>query len=459
MKKFSLSIAICLLALTGMAQVRGKVIAKDELKQLFTHPPEAAKPWVFWYWMYGAVTREGVTADLQAMKDDGIAGAYLMPIKSPGNPPLIPNPVPQLTPEWWAMVKFTMQEADRIGVKLAMHDCDGFALAGGPWITPGLSMQKVVTAKTTVAGGKLYQDTLPVPAHYKNYYKDIEVLAYPSPEGTGGNSYSLHPKVTTSLPNTDVQYLGERGNKKSFASAGPCWIQLAFEQPFTCRSLVIHTAASNYQSERLEVQVSDDGEHFKSLGRLNPPRHGWQDGDSEITNDLPQAATAQYFRFVYDKKGSEPGGEDLDFAKWKPSLKFSGIELSSEAKIHQYESKTGEAWRISERSTAAQLPDELCVKKNQIINLTDKLSADGKLNWQVPAGNWTILRIGHTSTGHTNATGGAGNGLECDKFSEEAAKIQFDNWYGEAIKHGGPELAKRVLKICQVDSGECGSQN
>jgi hypothetical protein len=459
MKKFSVSIIICLFTLTGMAQVRGKVIAKDQLKQLFQHPPEAAKPWVFWYWMYGAVTKAGVTADLQAMKDAGIAGAYLMPIKSSGTPPLIPNPVPQLTPQWWDMVKFSMQEADRIGVKLAMHDCDGFALAGGPWITPELSMQKVVTSRVMVTGGKRYNDTLPTPTHYKDYYKDIEVLAYPSPAGTGGDSYNLHPKVTTSLPNTDVQYLGERGNKKSFASADPCWIQLAFDQPFTCRSLIIHTAASNYQSERLEVQVSDDGEHFKSLGRLTPPRHGWQDGDSEITNDLPEATTAKYFRFVYDKKGSEPGGEDLDFAKWKPSLKFSGIELSSEAKVHQYESKTGEAWRISKRTTTTQLPNDLCVKKEQIINITNKLSADGKLNWQVPAGNWTILRIGHTSTGHTNATGGAGNGLECDKFSAEAAKIQFDNWYGEAIKHGGPELAKRVLKIFHVDSWECGSQN
>ncbi|GAB3917599.1 glycosyl hydrolase [Mucilaginibacter boryungensis] len=440
-----------------MAQVRGKIIPKDKLKEVFLHPPESAKPWVFWYWMYGAVTRAGVTADLQAMKDAGIGGAYLMPIKSPGNPPLIAEPVPQLTPQWWAMVKFTMQEADRIGVKLAMHDCDGFALAGGPWITPELSMQKVVSSKTMVTGGKLFHDTLTVPSHYKNYYKDIEVLAYPSLQGEGTNSYDDKPKVTASVAD-DLQYLVERGNKKSFSTSTACWIQLAFDKPVTCRSLVIHTNTSNYQSERLLVEYSNDGKDFKSLGRLDPPRHGWQDGDAQITNDIP-TTTAKYFRFTYDKTGSEPGGEDLDFAKWKPSLKLSGIELSSEPKIHQYESKTGEVWRISKPTNTAQLPDELCIKKDQIINLTDKLGADGKLDWQVPAGNWTIMRIGHTSTGHTNATGGAGNGLECDKFNPEAAKVQFENWFGEAIKHGGPDLAKRVLKIFHVDSWECGSQN
>ena len=222
--------------------------------------------------------------------------------------------------------------------------------------------------------------------------------------------------------------------------------------------MIIHTTASNYQSERLLVEVSDDGRSFRSLGRLQAPRHGWQDGDAEITNSL-EPTTAKYFRFIYDKTGSEPGAEDLDFAKWKPSLKLSGIELSSEPRIHQYESKTGEVWRVSKRTSTAQVPDELCIPKNKIVNLTDKLNAHGKLHWDVPPGQWTILRIGHTSTGHTNATGGAGSGLECDKFNPEAARIQFDHWFGEAVKQAGPELAKRVLKIFHIDSWECGSQN
>lgn len=460
MKKFIFIITICVCCLTlhGTAQVWSSSSAKDDLKQAFLHPPESAKPWVFWYWMQAAVTRAGITADLESMKQAGIRGAYLMPIKGTANPPYLTPPVEQLSPEWWAMVKFAMQEADRIGVKLAMHDCDGFALAGGPWITPELSMQKVVWSKTLVTGGKTYRDTLPKPAHYKNYYKDIEVLAYPSLSGEGTSSYDAHPKVTTNIANTDVQYLLEKGNKKSFASSEPCWIQLEFEKPFTCRSLIIHTSASNYQSERLLVEVSEDGTNFRSLGRLEPPRHGWQDGDAEITNDIVPT-TSKYFRFVYDKKGSEPGAEDLDFAKWKPSLKLSGIELSAEPRIHQYESKTGEVWRVSKRTNKNQLPDELCIPKDKFINLTDKLDSKGNLNWNAPAGQWTILRIGHTSTGHTNATGGAGSGLECDKFSPEAAKVQFDNWFGEAVKQGGPELAKRVLKIFHIDSWECGSQN
>lgn len=454
--RLAISISICC-ALLGVFKGSAQTPINDKLRQAFLHPPEQAKPWTYWYWMYAAVTREGITADLQAMKNEGIEGAYLMPIKGPSNPPLIYPPATQLSKQFWELVKFAMSEADRIGVKLAFHDCDGFAVAGGPWITPELSMQKVVWTKTTVSGGKLFHDTLAQPQSYKGYYRDIKVFAYPSPEGSGISTKTIIPKVTAST-GADVQYLAAPGNKTNFASSTPCWIQLQFDQPFTCRSVIIHTNASNYESERLLIEVSDDGKNFKALTRLVPPRHGWQDGDAPITNDIIPA-TAKYFRFVYDKAGSEPGSEDLDFAKWKPSLKLSGIELSSEACIDQYEGKNGEIWRVSKRTSNAQLPDNLCVPKDKIIDITDKLSADGTLNWNLPAGNWTILRIGHTSTGHTNATGGGAIGLECDKFNPEAVKLQFNSWFGEAVKQAGPELAKRVLKIFHVDSWECGSQN
>ena len=464
MKKLIPYLLLCMIYLgTSMevtqAQVRGKVIAKTDLEQLFKHPPQSAKPWVFWYWMQAAVTKAGITADLEAMKQAGIGGAYLMPIKGVANPAWISPPVEQLTPEWWAMVKFAMQEADRLGLQMAMHDSDGFALAGGPWLTPELSMQKVVWSKTLVKGGHTFKDTLQKPESYQGYYKDIAVLAYPSLPGSGISTINVTPQITSNVEGaTNAQFLAEPNNKKNFTSADSCYIQLAFDAPFTCRSLVIRSNAPNYQAERLTILVSNDGKTFRKITQLQAPRHGWQDNDADITQAIVPT-TAKYFRFIYNKEGSEPGAEDLDFAKWKQSLKITGIELSSEPRIHQYEGKTGEVWRVSKNSTIEQLPDDLCIPKDKIINITNKLDANGRLNWDAPAGNWTILRIGHTSTGHTNATGGKGAGLECDKFNPAAIKLQFDSWFGETFKQIGPDLAKRVLKVFHVDSWECGSQN
>lgn len=455
---FILCLSICLLSLNSIGQVRGKQIARVDLEKLLKNPPPSAKPWVFWYWMQAAVTKAGITADLEAMKQIGIGGAYLMPIKGIANPPYLTPPAEQLTPEWWALVKFAMQQADRLGLQMAMHDSDGFALAGGPWITPELSMQKVVYTQTHIKGGAAFNDTLARPESYRGYYKDIAILAYPSLVGAGISSQQVKPKVTSSVAGTDLQYLSDRNNKTSFTSADSCWIQYEFPTPFTCRSLVVRSNAPNYQAERLQILVSNDGKQFRSLGRLQPPRHGWQDNDALITQSIIPT-TAKYFRFIYNKEGSEPGAEDLDFAKWKQSLKITGIELSSEPRIHQFEGKTGEVWRVSKSTNQQQLPNDLCIAKDKIINLISMLDAHGKLHWKVPAGNWTILRIGHTSTGHTNATGGKGAGLECDKFNTAAIKLQFDNWFGETIKQIGPDLAKRVLKVFHVDSWECGSQN
>ncbi|MCX2452499.1 glycosyl hydrolase [Pedobacter sp. PLR] len=417
----------------------------------------SAKPWVFWYWMQAGVSKAGITADLEAMKTAGIGGAYLMSIKGATNPPLFNPPAVQLSPEWWGMVTFAMEEAKRLNLKIGMHVSDGFALAGGPWITPELSMQKIVSARVNIKGGTALKLKLPQPEMVENYYKDIAVYAYPSVAGAGISTQTVVPKVSTST-GVDASGLLKSDNKKSFGSAEPCWIQYEFEQPFTARTVTVRTSGNNYQAERLEIRVSEDGKVFRAIGRLEPPRHGWQDTDADLTHSIVPV-TAKYYRFVYDKKGSEAGAEDLDAAKWKPSLKLLHLELSSEPAINQYEGKSGAVWRVSKRSEEAQIADQLCVPLNKILNITKLLKADGSLAWTAPKGNWTIIRIGHTSTGHKNATGGGGIGLESDKFNPAAIKLQFDSWYGEAIRKAGPELSAEVLTAFHVDSWECGSQN
>lgn len=422
----------------------------------FAQQNENAKPWVFWYWIKAGVSKAGITADLEAMKANGIGGAYLMSIQGPDKTPLYNPPSVQLTSEWWQMVEFAMTEAKRLDLKLGMHVSDGFALAGGPWITPELSMQKVVWSKINISNTNT-KINLPQPETNVNYYKDIAVYAYPSPVGTSVSTRTVVPKITTSN-GADASGLIQPSNKKNFASNEPCYIQYEFAKPFTCRTVTIKVSGNNYQAQRLAIEVSDDGKSFKSIGRLEAPRHGWQDTDEDVTHSIVPT-TAKFFRFIYDKKGSEPGSEDLDAAKWKPSLKLVNLELYSEVQINQYEGKNGSVWRIGKRSTEQQIAKNLCIPLNKIINLTDNLKPDGTFNWKAPKGNWTILRVGHTSTGHTNATAGGGMGLECDKFNPAAVKLQFDNWYGEALKHGGPEIAKKVLSVFHVDSWECGSQN
>lgn len=415
---------------------------------------EQAKPWVFWYWMHSAYSKEGITADLEAMKEIGISGAYLAPIKGKTDPPLYEPVIETMTPAWWDLIRFTLEEADRVGIKLALLPGDGFATAGGSWISPELSMQKVVWADTVIAGGKDVRLALPQPEAYQGYYRDIATFALPVKDYQREDN---QPTVSTST-GTEAQFLTIKGNKKNFSSKEPCWIQYVYKEPFTCRAIQVNVDGFNYQSGRLIIQTSDDGVHFRKVSRLKAPRAGWLDWDIGLTHAI-EPITAKYFRFVYDPIGSEPGGEDLDAAKWKPSLKLSGIHLLSAPRIHQYEGKSGMVWRISEPSTSMQIADTDCLKKDQLINVSSFVQADGMLNWKAPAGSWKILRMGHTSTGHMNETAGNGKGLECDKMNRKAVEVQLNNWLQKAIDVAGDSLAHEVLKIFHVDSWECGSQN
>lgn len=422
---------------------------------VWTKPPDAAKPWVFWYWLHGAVSAEGITADLKAMKAGGIAGAYLMPIKDTTSPSIYQPAARQLSPQWWAMVRHALTEAKRFNIKLAFHVSDGFALAGGPWIKPEASMQKLVWTKTTITGGRLFNDTLAQPEMLEGYYRDVAVYAIPALKGAGISTKTVKPTVTTSK-GADASFLTDPATTKTFVSDVACWIQYHFKQPFTLRSIVVRSL-TNYQSNRLIVEWSNDGQTFIRHTQLQAPRHGWQDWDSDYTHAIPEV-TARYFRFVYTPAGAEPGSEDLDAAKWRPVLKLSGLQLSSEPQLHQFEGKSGEVWRVSPRTTEAQIAPDLYVPEKAIVNISRYLASDGRLQWQAPAGEWTILRIGHTSTGHKNETAGGGKGLECDKFNPAAVTTQFNQWFGEIMRQGGP-TAKEVVKLLHVDSWECGSQN
>ena len=388
--------------------------------------------------MFGCVTDEGVRLDLNAMHDAGIKGCYLMPIKDVSDGPQYKGTARQLSPEWWKRINTAFNTADSLGLQIGIHFSDGFALGGGPWITPEESMQRIVWSDTIVDGGQ-QEITLPRPDHKHGYYEDIATFAYPA-------DYADDRK-----PESSVEF--------PFRSSEPCDIIMSYDEPFTLRSVEVITGGNNYQAHRYKLYASDDGVNYRFIREISPARQGWQNTDAYATYAIP-ATTARFFKFHWTPEGSDPGSEDMDAAKWKPNLKVANLVLGSEPVIDGYEGKSGKVWRVSKYFPIA---DNECVPKDKIINLTGKLISsdflDKPFTINLPKGRWHILRIGHTTTGHINATGGGGRGLECDKFSRTAIKKQFDNWFANIYRHIPQDIAKRVLTRIHVDSWECGSQN
>src|SRR6185437_10182854 len=134
--------------LIGFAGVPCGGVRADELSQTFVAPPPAARPWVYWYFMDGNVTRVGIHADLEAMKKAGIGGAIFLTVDI-GVPR---GPVGFFSPEWQQLFVYAVSEAKRLGLQIALGTGPGWCGTGGPWVTPELSMQHLV-ASTTIADG------------------------------------------------------------------------------------------------------------------------------------------------------------------------------------------------------------------------------------------------------------------------------------------------------------------
>jgi len=79
----------------------------NELENNFAAPPDSARAHTWWHWMNGNVSREGITADLEAMKRVGLGGAQIFNV-SEGIPD---GPAPFMSPQWLELFKHAASEA------------------------------------------------------------------------------------------------------------------------------------------------------------------------------------------------------------------------------------------------------------------------------------------------------------------------------------------------------------
>ncbi len=302
------------MTLAGLV-LTGSILATDasgDLARGFVSPPDSARPWVYWFALDGNLSRNGITADLEAMKRVGIGGVLYMETDqgAPKGPARFGGPL------WRELFKHICSEADRLGLKVNMNNDAGWCGSGGPWITPDLSMQRVVWTETGVVGPRRFDEKLPQPKAVRDFYRDIAVFAFPTP----ANDYRI-----------------------------------------------------------------------------------------------------------------------------------PGIEGKSAAVREE----------VPLRTAFPSLAVGAAVARDRIVNLTTRLDADGRLAWEVPEGKWTLLRLGHTSTGKDNHPAPLeGRGLECDKLSKEASEVMFSGLIAKLVEDSKPFVGEnKAFVSAHIDSWEVGSQN
>ena len=210
-------LAASAVALTGVwalwAQTPG-----DALERGFQNPPDSAKPRVWWHWMNGNISKEGIKLDLEWMKRTGIGGFQNFDA-SLNTPQVVEKRLVYMTPEWKEAFRYTATLADQLGLEMAIAGSPGWSESGGPWVPPAQAMKKVVWSETRVEGGRPFTGALPKPPSatgpFQNiaggrgfgtgpsatappqYYADSAVVAYRAPEGDVPLA-DLQPRVTSS---------------------------------------------------------------------------------------------------------------------------------------------------------------------------------------------------------------------------------------------------------------------
>jgi hypothetical protein len=398
--------------------------------------------------MNGNVTKEGITADLEAMKRVGIGGAQIFNVDSG-----IPHgPVQFLSPEWRELMKHAAKEADRLGIELCLHNCAGWSSSGGPWNTPEHAMQHVVTSEVQVKGPSHFSGVLPQPPTRNDFYRDIAVFAFRTPDGEGADFKSLAPKVTASVDGIDGPKLidGKVGTILTLPApetGKPQFFQLEFSQPFAARTIVLTPGPGTGECKGV-IQVSDDGKDFRDVRAFAFARRSTRPLGISLGNE---SVSARFYRVLFTAA-----------AKGAKEFSLGDIDLNPQLRIESVESKDGDTGGfIMSSQTGVEVVPSLVVKRNEMIDLTSKLGADGHLDWDTLAGDWTILRLGYTPTGRSNHPAPAeATGLECDKFSKEALDAHWAGFMQKVLDDLGPLAGKGgALNNTLIDSYEVGGQN
>ncbi|MBP1608025.1 MAG: glycoside hydrolase family 2 sugar binding [Acidobacteria bacterium] len=464
----------------------------DPLAQGFKNPPDSAKPRTWWHWTGSNVSKEGITKDLEWMKRIGLGGMQMFDVGTGGGQPVEQKTV-FMTPEWLDALKHAASEADRLGLEMAMAASGGWSETGGPWVKPEQAMKKVVWSEMTVEGPKDFLGKLPQPPYVNGqirdlplrgigepeqqpqsadptYYEDTRVLAFPTPKDSV-RMENLNPLVTSNIGVIEASALVDDSLTTSVSlsipdNGKPAWIQYQFNQPFKARAASFAVSPSGNFGSSIPmgaIEASDDGKTFRTLARLPGEEHNIRPINVR-TFAFPETSARFYrLQLTHPSLGMRGfGAAGPGFGTIVPQKQYTILEFKfySDGRVNRWEDKASFAplFEFDTLATPAQ-PASAVIERGREIDLSSMMSKDGTLKWRVPAGKWTILRMGCSLTGaKNNPATPASQGFEVDKLNPRHVEAYFHGYTDRISQTLGPLFGKS-LRYLLMDSWEANSQN
>jgi hypothetical protein len=467
---------------------------KDSLEAGFANPPNSARPRVWWHWMNGNVTKDGIRKDIEWMSRVGIGGLQNFDVDLL-TPQVVEKRLVYMSPEWKDAFRYAAGLADQKGLELAIASSPGWSETGGPWVQPQDAMKKLVWSESQVVGGQPFEGRLPPPPrttgpfddlpeqatilgapdpNKPQLYQDVAVVAYRVPDGAAPPPT---PRVSTGAGESIDAALLVDGRLQTSIDAprgtpgDPGRILLEYPGPVTIRSLAVALGP-------ITDVFGVGGSGVKPRLEAEAPQGRWFSvadvdlrGTAQTTASFP-AVTARRFRLVFIPTpvmaglpfSAAPGAQTMSFgAAAQPSktIPVRELRLSSEPQVNRYELKAGFGVATNYYDLDAGLRDEAGVPVSSVVDLTSRMRPDGGLDWTPPPGRWKVLRLGYSLLGTTNhPTTKEASGLEVDKLDGTAVRRYLETYLSMYADATGPDLiGRRGVRALLTDSIEVGAAN
>ena len=373
------------------------------------------RPQTWFHLIGGNVSREGLTADLEAVKAAGIGGIHFFHGRG-ARWDGVQKQMQCIGPEWDGLVRFMAGECARLGLSFRMQNCPGWSMSGGPWIAPSNAMRKLAFARRDFRNG-VFDAAIPIPANLRDAdsdWHDVVTLAFPTPAGDTGEWL-----VPASVAVT--------GGVRKFS----------FASPVTVRSLELPSPSQlnhpwSYNPDTHAKFTAHTATGAVVVCSADYPQGCWQD-KVPFTLACEEAVASEWTLEI-----SAPHAFAVPF-----------VRLSSAPRMENWEGLSGEVLRgFVSRRPPLRRPEQVVPSRSiREVAIGDRLGP----------GVWTVLRIGHVNTKKKNGPAPAeATGWECDKLDPRGADANFAGYIGRLISEVLPEGSLRGMII---DSWECERQS
>jgi hypothetical protein len=417
----------------------------------FVHISDTVQTSIYWYWINGNISKEGVIKDLEAMKRVGINRAFIGNIGLDGIPY---GPVKMFSDEWWDILNTALKTATRLNIQIGIFNGPGWSQSGGPWISPGQSMRYLTSSRIMLAGPVVFHKKLVKP---QANFQDVKVLAYPVANDYGNDIGSLNPSLSSDPAIDSLGHVMDHDPSTSIplTVGKQLLLNIDTKKPYTARSITITTTDQNVRLEG-DIQAKVDGayttlKHFV-IDRTNSALNVGFIPFGPAAFSIPET-TADSFRIIFTSISANSG--------------IAEVKLSATPAVENYLEKTlakmwptpHPFWDAYQWAPQPAETSKYIIDPSKVIDISTYMLADGTLNWKVPAGNWIIERTGMTPTNVTNSPAPPeGRGLEVDKMSKEHVAAHFNAFLGKILERI-PAENRKTFKVTVEDSYETGGQN